>query len=54
MMDGSLMVFTFLDFFASYELEKGNNISEVEIDFLSTPLHFFQLVAMMIMRQRSR
>ena len=44
----------FLRFFASYELEKGKNVSEVEIGCLSTSLHFFQMIAMMIKRQRSR
>ena len=44
----------YLGVFASYELEKDNNVSEVEINFLSiSPLHFFQMKVMMMMRQRS-
>ena len=40
----------FLGVFASYELEKGNNVSEVEINYLSiSSLHFFQMIVMMTM-----
>ena len=44
----------YLGVFASYELEKINNLSEVETNCLSiSPLNFFQMIVMMMMRQRS-
>ena len=39
--------------FSSYELEKGNNLSEVEINCLSISPSVFQMIGMSIMRQRS-
>ena len=45
----------YLGVFAYYGLEKGNNLSEVETNCLSiSPLHFFQIIMMTMMRQRGR
>ena len=47
-------VIRYLELFASYELEKGNNVPEVETNCLSiSPLNFFQMIVMMMMRQMS-